>query len=67
MVMRADAEMDETEKCELMLLLLKYADIFTNHQSNFGHTTKLHQKIFTGSTAPVQQALFRASPLVQRD
>ena len=67
MVMRAYVELDEIEKCELMLMLLNYADLFSNHQSNFGHTTKLHQKIFTGSTAPIYEPLFHASPLVQRD
>ena len=67
MVMRAHVEQDEIEKYELMLMLLNYADLLSNHLSNFGHTTNLHQKIFTCSTASVHEPLFHASPLVQKD
>ena len=61
---------EATEKCDLSdskreqlyLLLLSYADIFTQHKTDFGRTDRIQHTIHTGDAAPIRQRARRIVP-----
>ena len=67
MVCHCGVDLSETEKHELFMLLLDFADIFADNSDDFGSTNKLCHQIPTGDSAPIRQPLRRIPPATRQE
>ncbi|KAK3100422.1 hypothetical protein FSP39_019732 [Pinctada imbricata] len=52
---RSCEHLDETERQQLLVLLTKYADVFSKTKEDIGHTDRVKHQINTGTAMPFRQ------------
>ena len=61
----SEEKLSETEKTQLLSLLLEYHSLFAASTSDLGRTNRIQHHIDTGSNPPVRQGVRRISPALR--